>query len=81
MKQFQISAFESLRITPLEDPVSDLKIEDESQEIVVECIKRTYQPKVLRKKRKHGFLSRVKSKNGRKVLNRRREKGRHVLAV
>jgi large subunit ribosomal protein L34 len=39
-------------------------------------IKRTFQPSVLRKRRKTGFLSRHKTAGGRKILKRRIEKGR-----
>lgn len=39
----------------------------------------TYQPSTLKRKRKFGFLARLKSRLGRKILVRRKEKGRWYL--
>ena len=44
-------------------------------------MKRTYQPHRTRRIRTHGYRARMKTANGRKVINNRRRKGRQRLGV
>jgi len=44
-------------------------------------MKRTFQPSVIKRKRTHGFLVRMRSRGGAAVIRARRAKGRARLAV
>lgn len=42
--------------------------------------KRTYQPNAKRAKKKHGFLKRMKTKDGQNIIKRRKLKGRKKVS-
>ena len=44
-------------------------------------MKQTYQPKKRQRSKGHGFRKRMKTRSGKNVLKRRRNKGRHKLSA
>ena len=44
-------------------------------------MKRTFQPKNRQEKKEHGFMKRMETKSGRKILKARKQKGRKKLTA
>ena len=81
-----------LRGSPLysPDPQSDRRIRDVenagaegggSDRDEEPVTKRTFQPNTRRRKRKHGFRARMKTRAGRAILKNRRAKGRSRISA
>ena len=44
-------------------------------------MKRTFQPSLLKRARRHGFRARMATRSGRAIINARRSKGRKRLSA